>query len=203
MANLQRILGALMSTGVGGRSRRGPSFGKAAMGGGLLGGLAGGSMMRGAGLAALGTLAYKAYQNYQGNEGGQAGTQGGAAAQTAETNVDMDDRQALLLIRAMIAAASADGEIDADERRRIADKLQEAGADQEDRAFIEREMSSPVALDELLRQVDGEEEAEEFYLASEIAIEADTDAERSYLRYLADRLKIPQDRVQELDRLTA
>jgi uncharacterized membrane protein YebE (DUF533 family) len=103
----------------------------------------------------------------------------------------------------MIAAANADGELDADERRRIVDKLQEAGADQDDRAFIEREMSSPVALDELLRQVNSEEEAEQFYLASELAIEADTDAERSYLRYLADRLKIPQDRIEELNRLAA
>jgi uncharacterized membrane protein YebE (DUF533 family) len=204
MANLQRILGALMSTGVGGRSHRGPSFGKAAAGGGLLGGLTGGGVMRGAGLAALGTLAYRAYQNYQANaQSGQAEAQGGAAAQTADTNVSMDDREALLLIRGMIAAANADGQIDADERRRILDKLQEAGADQDDRAFIEREMSSPVALDELLRQVNGEEEAEEFYLASELAIEADTDAEQSYLRYLADRLKIPQDRVQELNRLAA
>ncbi|WP_119459257.1 DUF533 domain-containing protein [Rhodospirillaceae bacterium SYSU D60014] len=203
MANLQRILGALMSTGVGGRSRRGPSFGKAVAGGGLLGGLTGGGMMRGAGLAALGTLAYRAYQNYQAKQGGQTDAQGGAAAQTTDTNVSMDDREALLLIRGMIAAANADGKIDADERQRIASKLQEAGADQGDRAFIEREMSSPIALDELLRQVNGQEEAEEFYLASELAIEADTDAERSYLRYLADRLKIPQDRIQELNRLAA
>ena len=75
--------------------------------------------------------------------------------------------------------------------------------DQDDRAFVEREMASPAALDNLLRDVHGEEEAEQFYLASELAIDADTDAERSYLRYLADRLKIPQERVEELNRLAA
>lgn len=199
MANLQRILGTLMSTGMGGRSRRGPSFGKAAMGGGMLGGLSGGSMLKGAGLAMLGKLAYDAYQQYQSQ--GAAEAQGREATAFEGADAGVEDRKALLLIRAMIAAANADGQIDPAERRQIANKLQEAGTDAEDRAFVEREMESPVALDELLRQVEGEEGAEQFYLASELAINADTDAERSYLRYIAARLRIPEDRVQELNRL--
>lgn len=204
MANLQRILGALMGTGLGGRNRRGPSFGKAALGGGLLGGATGYGMLRGAGLAMLGKLAYDAYRNYEGSKSDKEPQSDGREAGAADgADVGMEDRQALLLIRAMVAAANADGRIDDEERRRIADKLQEAGADADDRALIEREMASPVALDELASHVDGEEEAEQFYLASALAIDADTDAERSYLRFVADRLHIPRNRAEELDRLGA
>jgi uncharacterized membrane protein YebE (DUF533 family) len=53
------------------------------------------------------------------------------------------DEKALLLIRAMIAAAHADGQISPVERSRILQQLQSSGADSEDRRVVEREMENP------------------------------------------------------------
>ena len=76
----------------------------------------------------------------------------------------MEDHKALLLIRAMIAAANADGEITAVERQRILGKLDEAGADPDDRRIIEQELQQPRSLDALLRDVTDPETAEQVYL---------------------------------------
>ena len=121
------------------------------------------------------------------------------AAQAAAES--MEDHKALLLIRAMIAAANADGQITAVERQRILGKLDEAGADADDRRIIEQELQQPRSLDALLRDVTDPETAEQVYLASEMAIDAGSPAEKSYLQYLAARLNQPADRVQELNRI--
>jgi uncharacterized membrane protein YebE (DUF533 family) len=113
----------------------------------------------------------------------------------------MEDHKALLLIRAMIAAANADGQITAVERQRILSKVEEAGADADDRRIIEQELQQPRSLDALLRDVTDPETAEQVYLASEMAIDAGSSAEKTYLQYLAARLNLPQDRVQELNRI--
>jgi uncharacterized membrane protein YebE (DUF533 family) len=250
MANLQNILGTMLATGMGGRSRRGPSF--------AAGNTSGMGIGNAAGLASLGYLAYKAWQERQrnmqptstqapagdtstggifggGGLGGLGGTifgggaapgttaptpsapRGGGGPSLGERLIDalkpheqpaaqaaaesMEDRKALLLIRAMIAAANADGQITAVERQRILGKLEEAGADAEDHRFIEQELQQPRSLDALLRDVTDPETAEQVYLASEMAIDAGSPAEKSYLQYLAARLNLPEDRVQELNRI--
>jgi uncharacterized membrane protein YebE (DUF533 family) len=120
---------------------------------------------------------------------------------SAYPDVAMEDRQALLLIRAMIAAANADGEISPEERQGILRKLDEAGAGPDERQLVERELTNPMSTDALVREVRDEQTAEQVYLASALAIEPDTEAERSYLQYLAARLKIDPQRAQELHRV--
>ncbi|EWY42645.1 hypothetical protein N825_01880 [Skermanella stibiiresistens SB22] len=279
MADLTGILGTMLATGMGGHSRRGPSFSASPFGmGGGLGGLGGGGMRAGAGgmdfknvagLGALGYLAYKAFQERQANMGQQGGShqsggrqgggsggigdiiggifgggqsggatgggQGGSLADklggmfgqprqepapeagqgygrppsqipsgggvepaSAYPDVAMDDNRALLLIRAMIAAANADGEISAQERQGIMAKLDEAGAGPDERAVVERELASPISMDALVREVRDPETAEQVYLASALAIEPDTQAEKSYLQYLAARLNLDPQRAEQL-----
>jgi uncharacterized membrane protein YebE (DUF533 family) len=181
----------------------------------------GGSLRNMAGIAGLGYLAYKAYDKYQQSQSGRpqgagssqggggpslgdrlAGLLGGgdeqsqAQAQAAEAAID--DQHALLLIRAMIAAAYADGEITPDERGRILGRLDEAGADAEERRVVEQEIANPKSMDAIVRDVKDQETAEQVYLASLLAIEPDSQAERSYLDYLAARLNLSADEVKEL-----
>jgi uncharacterized membrane protein YebE (DUF533 family) len=111
----------------------------------------------------------------------------------------LDDAHAMLLIRAMIAAANADGEITPDERERITSKLDQAGAGAEERAVLERELQNPRSVDQIVREVHDRETAEQVYLASRIAMNPDTPAERAYLEFLASRLELPADRRDELD----
>ena len=113
--------------------------------------------------------------------------------------VAIEDQQALLLIRAMIAAANADGEITPDEHRHILDTLDEAGAGAEERRIVEQELDRPQPLDSLLQSVKDQQTAEQVYLASRMAVNEQSEAERSYLQYLASRLKLDPQRVQQMN----
>ena len=59
----------------------------------------------------------------------------------------------MLLIRATIAAANANGEITPDERQRIITKLDQAGAGADEHAVLEREFQKPRSVDEIVREV--------------------------------------------------
>jgi uncharacterized membrane protein YebE (DUF533 family) len=226
MADLQRLLGGMMASGMGGRTRRGSAFLGSSGASGF------GSFQKTAGLGALAYLAYKAYQEYQKNSPGSAGTKTAPTGTTAPTGsgptatpsrdsgpslgerlgsllgmggepepepAALDDAHAMLLIRAMIAAANADGEIAPDERRRIESKLDQAGAGPDERAVLERELQRPLSVDQIVRQVNDQETAEQVYLASRIAMTPDSAAEKAYLDFLASRLSIPSERLQQLN----
>ena len=60
-----------------------------------------------------------------------------------------DDASAELLLRAMINAAKADGQIDGTEMNKILSKMDEAGADQDAKDFVLEEMRRPLDLDGL------------------------------------------------------
>src|SRR5688572_11188285 len=227
MADLQRLLGGMLASGMGGRSRRGPAFAASPfLGSSRSGGF--GSFRKTAGLGALAYLGYKAYQEYQKNNPGAAGAgAGGTAPGGAGTAARaggpslgerlggllgmgnerepepepaaLDDAHAMLLIRAMIAAANADGEITPDERQRITSKLDQAGAGPDERAVLERELQNPRSADQIVREVQGQETAEQVYLASRLAMNPDTPAEKAYLDFLAARLQLPADRRTQLD----
>ena len=113
------------------------------------------------------------------------------------------DRQdeALLLIRARIAAANADHELDEEERARILAALDEAGCAPEERSFLESEMESPWSLGELAEGATTPELAREVYLAALMTIEVDNQAEENWLARLATRLGLDETTVAELESL--
>ena len=137
-----------------------------------------------------------------------AGGGGGAAPQHAMAAAEVppldtpptpaENEEAMTLIRAMVAAAQADGSVDPDERRRIIDGLTEAGADQEERDFILAELDRPHDFDAIVKAVHTREMAEEVYGAALLAIEVDTEAERWFLRNLAARLSLDDATVAAL-----
>jgi uncharacterized membrane protein YebE (DUF533 family) len=100
------------------------------------------------------------------------------------------NEEALLLIRAMIAAANADHDVDDAERQAILGKVTASGLGGEERSFIEQELSNPLDLRTLVGQVKSPEMAEQVYAASMLALEVDSDAERNYLQHLAAALKL-------------
>jgi uncharacterized membrane protein YebE (DUF533 family) len=124
-----------------------------------------------------------------------------APSETEE--VVIDDRRALLLIRAMIAAANSDGEVSPDERRRIVSKIDEAGGDADDHRILEQELQSPVPLDTLLREVNDQETAQQFYLASKVAVGDNGVVQNSYLAYLQRRLDLGPELIAEVEQMTS
>jgi uncharacterized membrane protein YebE (DUF533 family) len=170
--------------------------GLGALAGALLGG--GGGAVKGAlgggVLALLGGLAMSALSNRQAGTAAPGAEQVGREAplglrepRDAAEEEELE-RRAQLVLRAMISAAKADGQIDQREVQRIVGKLEEGSASDEARAFVLEEMQRPADLDRLIAEVGTPEVAVEVYAASLLAIEVDTPAEREYLRSLAQGL---------------
>ena len=105
----------------------------------------------------------------------------------------------LILIRAMISAAKADGHIDADEQARIEQHIADQAIGAEEKQFLVVQLkaaSDPIAI---ARLSEGEEQAAEIYLISLLALDLDTPEERRYLDRLADALLLPEDLKQHLE----
>ena len=206
---LEQFLGG--QTGEGKKGGVSPDLIKGLAGGAVAGGLAsilmgskgGKKLATGAlkigGAAVLGGLAYKAYQTWQANKGAATTVPMGdikditpkaegtpfLPAPKAER-----DELSLSLLRAMIAAAKADGHVDAAEQRRIFDKIDELALDTESKAFVIDELRKPLDIDAVVRGATSPEAAVEIYAASTLAIDPDDPAEQAYLAMLASRLKL-------------
>jgi uncharacterized membrane protein YebE (DUF533 family) len=111
-----------------------------------------------------------------------------------------EQARAILLLRAMIAAAKADGEVDPEERANIVARLRTAGADADVQRFVEEELARPVDLYAITSEVRDAATAAEVYAASLAAICVDTEAERRYLDNLALRLGLDRVAVDEINR---
>ena len=108
---------------------------------------------------------------------------------------------AVLLIRAMIAAANADGVIDETERSAILGKLKELNMTREEQQFILDELSAPKSRQDIVAAVGcSPQTARQVYIASLLAVEVDTGAERQYLSDLARDLGLDAAAVAEIYR---
>ncbi|SHJ04309.1 tellurite resistance TerB family protein [Wenxinia saemankumensis] len=113
----------------------------------------------------------------------------------------LSEDDARLLIRAMVTAAYADGALSTEERARIMQAVEEADGDAQDRAEMERELANPQPVEALLARVQGEEMAEEVYLASCAAIDPRTPRNRAYLDDLRERLGLSRMDAEEIESL--
>jgi uncharacterized membrane protein YebE (DUF533 family) len=212
MIDVNSILGALQ--GENGR-RTAMVGGGAALAGlatGMLAGKSGRKMMGKAAkygaVAALGGLAVHALSKHKARqeqaaspaapgadyEAAQPGTPFLPAADQGEA-LDLRGKS---LVRAMIAAAKADGTVTADEQTAIMGRLQDANLDAESRAFVEAELQRPLTIDDLVRDVSCPEHAAEVYAASLVAIDREGAVERAYLQMLAARLGLDNALVADI-----
>lgn len=165
------------------------------------------------GLAAIAGLGYQAYKNYQ---------QGGAPV-TVTPDAPASERPVLspppvesgfepeilsndfvlVLVRAMVAAAKADGHIDEAERARIVDRAHAVGLGDEAEAFLAAELASPTDLDALIGAAKTEEQKVELYTASRLAVDPDSRAERGYLDLLAGRLGLADALIDHIEATVA
>lgn len=120
-----------------------------------------------------------------------------ALPRTDEVTAAGRESDAAHLIRAMIAAANADGLIDAEERSTILEHALEAGLDPAAQKFLMAELKAPATLEQIVA-VTRPELRMETYAAALIAISVDTDAERSYLARLAQALGLDSAEVERV-----
>lgn len=185
------------------------------MAGGLAGGLAGGALtgllankkgreiagsaLKVGGVALAGGLAYKAYQSYRNKQSGMqqpagAHMQPGAIAVDpsafipAKQDVVAQQSLSLLLLKAMISAAKADGSIDHGESSRIMAEINRLGLEPQEKALLFDEYSRPVDVQALAAEVQTQEQAVEVYAASLLVIGEQDAREAQYLHNLAAAL---------------
>ena len=176
----------------GGRSGGRPGGGM----GDLLGGpLGGGSAPSGGGLGDLLGMAMKQFG---------AAKQGGGSSQARAqmrdqmprgVDYDQAERQAEMMIRAMINAAKADGKIDRGEQQKIVERLGEVSDDEI--AFVQREFQTPLDVDGFARSIPRGME-QQIYAMSLMAIDLDSNPEAQYLHRLAQATGMQPDVVNQI-----
>lgn len=106
-------------------------------------------------------------------------------------DTDSDNDSAMLIIRAMITAAMADGHIDRQEYQRIFDKVEELDMSKAEKALLIDELSHPLDVNEVIRQTSDPQTAIEVYAASLLAIDDTRPQGQAYLDRLAEGLDLP------------
>jgi uncharacterized membrane protein YebE (DUF533 family) len=188
MTDLNKVVDGLMKSGVLGNLAGGVAGGALA---GLLTGK-GNKLARAGALAAVGGLAWKAWQSYQEQQ-----SQGGAAARasTLAASPASQPSHQLLMMRAMIAAAHADGHIDAKEQTRIFAEVDRLGLAADDKALLFDELRRPLGLRELVELTPDTTAGAEVYAASMLALDPEQPVSVRYLDELARQLALPADLV--------
>ena len=178
--------------------------------GGLLGSVMGGAGGAGAAGGLGGLMAGLSGQGQSGTGGlgGLLSQLGGATAPTQGSQPDFgsmfnsalqgeepeqvsqqDEENAAVLLRAMISAAKADGELDAEEQAKITEHLGDVS--EEETEFVRNELAAPLDLDGLVASVPSGLE-QQVYLMSLMSITLDTKEEAVYLDALRQGLNISE-----------
>jgi uncharacterized membrane protein YebE (DUF533 family) len=222
----QSLLEQLLKSATGGTAPGGRSGGESHMGKYATGAVAGGALalllgsksgrrmggkaLKYGSVAALGALAWTTYRDWQSRQPGQASQQTPAGAAPLATAVSTPASFAQLpapaledhswvMLKAMVAAAKADGHMDERERGLVEAELHRLEADPGLRARVDAELRRPVEPADVAAGVDSPEKAAEVYLASVLVVDTTTTMERAYLDELARQLKLDPSLKAELE----
>jgi len=192
LGGLGGLLGGLLNGGsaAGGGGGLGGLLGGLLRGGGSAGGVSQGRATGGTNYAALASLGMMAFQAYQSWQRSQA-----AAPQQAVRTVDQlsgpeAEGHSHAILRALIAAAKADGRIDEQEEQLIYAEIKRHTGDPQLQQWLDDEVSKPLDAAEVAQSAQDPAMAAEMYLASVMLVDDQQPAERAYLDELASALQI-------------
>jgi uncharacterized membrane protein YebE (DUF533 family) len=206
------ILNGIVRGALGGRRKSWSRAGRAVRGSGLINANT---------LLAAAGVAWGLYETWQGQQqavgAGRPGSPAGAAPATvpplpsgaaaAAAAAPAPEEEGLpapiaRLLRLMISAARADGELGAAERERILAEAREVGAS----ALVQKELEAPRPLGELVAGVTDPDLKRQLYTLAFVIVRADesvTGGERIYLAQLASRLGLDAATVKQLEAVAA
>ncbi|WP_165310537.1 tellurite resistance TerB family protein [Vibrio ziniensis] len=173
------------------------TLGAGALGGGIIGLLMGSKKTKKlgkkaltiGGSAALGALAFKLYNDWQANQN---------EAPKRATFDQTNPRHELLILKAMIASAKADGHVDEQEMAKINQVITEMGADSEVQTLFQQELKKPLDPNEIAALAQTPAQASEIYLASALIADEQNFMEKAYLQELAKQLGLNEELVQSI-----
>lgn len=166
----------------------------------LLGKKGGSTMARAGSLAAVGAIAYRAYQNWQQSQGNQSAQPAPALeAPPHERGGQAGEDASRVILRTMIAAAAADGNIDPGEQQIL---LGEIGQnDPEVQQWLAQQIQHPASPEELARDIGNDTAlASEAYLAARIICGNLERKEIAFLSRFSDALKLDDTLIDRLER---
>lgn len=170
----------------------------------LLGTSTGRSVTAGAvklgGIAGLGGIAYKAFSNWQQSKPlmeGVPGLEQLTAPAPTGSGFHTDDHShdtAQLIVRAMVATASADGTIAPGQRATLMTQMQRAGLGSDESAFIEEAVAHPMSPGEIARGVAGNSQlAAQVVAAASLVADPANAKEEEFLSRLSTELGMSGD----------
>ena len=202
--SIQNLLSQLLQSGVAkvDSAKRSGDLGKYATGAAAGGALAlllgskrgrslGGKALKLGSIAAVGALAWKVYQDHQAKQQPQASA--GAAPRFEALPAPALEDHSRAMLKAMIAAAKADGHMDERERGLVEVELRRLDADPATRQWVEAELQRPVEPADVAAAASTPEMKAEVYLASALLVDETSTMERAYLDELARQLQLAPD----------
>ena len=157
----------------------------------------GGKALTYGGLAALGVIAYKAYGNWQ--------AQQASAPQGEPQTIDrlppaQVEQHSQAILKALVAAAKADGHVDERERALIEGEFTKLDNDRELQSWLHGELNNPLDPADVARAASTPEMAAEMYIASVMLVDEENFMEKAYLDELARQLKLEPGLKVELEK---
>ena len=156
----------------------------------------GGKALTYGGLAALGVLAYKAYGNWQAS---QASAPKGEPQTLDRLPPAQVEQHSQAILKALVAAAKADGHVDERERALIEGEFVKLTPDQELQHWLHAELNKPLDPADVARSASTPEMAAEMYIASVMLVDEEHFMERAYLDELARQLGLDPALKQALE----
>ncbi len=162
----------------------------------------GGATLKLGSLAALGGLAYQMYRQWEGQvptDQVSPSPQSPSVLFSALNAPEEPQASPDVLLKAMVAAAKADGHIDAKELESIRQQLTNANLSGNVNDLLMAELVRPVSAKEVAALANGNKAvASEIYVASLLYLNEDSEAEKAYLQDLQAALGLPDEVVAGL-----
>jgi len=162
-----------------------------------------GSALKIGSLAAIGGIGWKAYQNWM-NQQKEAAEEVKDMAENAKAipinDLDEDEanKRSEILLKAMIAAAKADGHINQKELAAIEEQIKKLNLSSEVASLLKDEIEKPLDVKEVAALAENSAIAAEIYLVSAVVTDRENSMEKAYLDELAKAMDLPDALVAQL-----
>jgi len=145
-------------------------------------------------LAALGALGYKIYADHQRQKG-----ESEISVSESHLTEAGENPRCLMIVRAMISAAKADGVIDEAERKLIERRIRESSLDATAIEALLEEIQKPINPTDLAELAAAPIDAIDIYLASLLVVDDPNDKEKEYLANLAAALELEEGLIRRIE----
>jgi len=162
-----------------------------------------GSALKIGSLAAIGGIGWQAYQNWQAGQNKENQEVKDVANNAKlipinELDADAANKRSEVLLKAMVAAAKADGHVNNKEIAAIEKQIEKLGLSSEVAALLQTEIKKPLDVKDVATLAENQAMAAEIYLVSAVVTDKENSMEKAYLDDLAQALKLPDALVAEL-----